>query len=199
MADVNPTASAGGVVPLNLQGMDIETMLMAVQSQRAQMLDDQIKTQLQGVQDRNDQIARLNTVLSTLTAMQNNFPSDAKPNAKFGGSPPWTFEKNANDALKAAGITDLGFTHASAEGYSDSTGWFKTNMAGRVNSATTKAEIDTAITTIKGQIDSASNSQQMDMLRLQSLTNKRNEAYDIMTNFVKKMQDARSSIIANMR
>ncbi|MCM3175706.1 MULTISPECIES: hypothetical protein [Paenibacillus] len=52
---------------------------------------------------------------------------------------------------------------------------------------------------LKNQIDAASNSQQMDMLRLQSMSNKRNEAFDLMTNFVKKMQDSRSSIIGNMR
>lgn len=52
---------------------------------------------------------------------------------------------------------------------------------------------------LKGQIDSLSNSQQMDMLRLQSMSNKRNEAFDVMTNFIKKMQDSRSSIIGNMR
>ncbi|PWW33664.1 MULTISPECIES: hypothetical protein [Paenibacillus] len=52
---------------------------------------------------------------------------------------------------------------------------------------------------LKGQIDALSNSQQMDMLRLQSLSNKRNEAFDVMTNFIKKMQDSRSSIIGNMR
>jgi hypothetical protein len=39
----------------------------------------------------------------------------------------------------------------------------------------------------------------MDMLRLQSLNNKRNEAFDLMSNFVKKMQDSRSSILSNMR
>lgn len=52
---------------------------------------------------------------------------------------------------------------------------------------------------LKGKIDALSNSQQMDMLRLQSMTNKRNEAFDVMTNFIKKMQDSRSSIIGNMR
>ena len=52
---------------------------------------------------------------------------------------------------------------------------------------------------LKDQFDSTTNSQQMDMLRLQSLNNKRSEAFDAMTNFVKKMQDSRSSIIGNMR
>ncbi|KOS68337.1 hypothetical protein AEA09_07055 [Lysinibacillus contaminans] len=52
---------------------------------------------------------------------------------------------------------------------------------------------------LDAQIDSMNNSQQMDMLRLQSMSNKRNEAFDEMSNFLKKMQDARSSIIDNMR
>lgn len=42
-------------------------------------------------------------------------------------------------------------------------------------------------------------SQQLDMLHLQSLSNKRNEAFDTMTKLIKKMQDSRSSILENMR
>jgi hypothetical protein len=58
---------------------------------------------------------------------------------------------------------------------------------------------DALITTINSKIDSLNSTQQMDMLRLQSLTNKRNEAFDLMTNYVKKVQDSRSSIVSNMR
>ncbi|MFJ2047971.1 hypothetical protein ACIOBL_30740 [Paenibacillus taichungensis] len=59
---------------------------------------------------------------------------------------------------------------------------------------------DTAqVQKLKNQIDAMGNSLQMDMLRVQSLSNKRNEAFDVMTNFIKKMQDSRSSIIGNMR
>lgn len=58
----------------------------------------------------------------------------------------------------------------------------------------------TALTVVlRGMIDAEGNSQQMEMLRLQSLSNKRSEAFDVMTNFVKKMQEGRSSIIGNMR
>ena len=42
-----------------------------------------------------------------------------------------------------------------------------------------------AVQALKSQIDAASNSQQMDMLRLQSMSNKRNEAFELMTNFIK--------------
>ncbi|EHK65682.1 hypothetical protein [Achromobacter arsenitoxydans] len=60
---------------------------------------------------------------------------------------------------------------------------------------TNKNEIDAA----KRQVDALGNTQQMEMMRLQSMTGKRNEAFDVMTNFIKKMQDSRSGIIGNMR
>lgn len=110
----------------NVQGMDIETALMAVQSQRAGLLEDQLKNQLEQVQVRNAEISKLKERLVTC--------------------------KNEEEK-----------------------------------------------TLIKQQIDTLSNSQQMDMLRLQSLSNKRNEAFDLMTNFIKKMQESRSSVISNMR
>ncbi|WP_339239113.1 hypothetical protein MKX40_01355 [Paenibacillus sp. FSL R5-0517] len=113
----------------NIQSMDIETALMLVQQERTKLLDAQLQTQIQEVQNRNNYIADLNAQLSIA-------------------------QQNGDEA---------------------------------------------AIQKLKGQIDAASNSQQMDMLRLQSLSNKRNEAFDVMTNFIKKMQDSRSSIIGNMR
>lgn len=110
----------------SLQGMDIENALLAVQSQRAGLLEDQLKNQLEQVQVRNAEISKLNERL-----------------------------------------------------------------------ATCKNEEERAL--IKQQMDTLANSQQMDTLRLQSLSNKRNEAFDTMTNFIKKMQDNRSSILTNMR
>lgn len=110
----------------SLQGMDIENALLAVQSKRAGLLEDQLKNQLEQVQVRNAEISKLNERL-----------------------------------------------------------------------ATCKNEEERAL--IKQQMDTLANSQQMDTLRLQSLSNKRNEAFDTMTNFIKKMQDNRSSAISNMR
>ncbi len=60
-------------------------------------------------------------------------------------------------------------------------------------------QLDTQINQLKDQINTLGSSQQMDMLRMQSLMNKRNEAFDLMTNFIKKMSDSRSSIMGNMR
>lgn len=130
----------GGVNAVDLKGMDIESAMMAVQQQRANLLETQLKDQIAGVQAKNEQIAALNDQLSSL---------------------------NAEKA--------------------------------QTSDATKLTELEIQIQALKSQVDAMSNSQQMDMLRLQSLSNKRNEAFDLMTNFIKKMQESRSSILGNMR
>lgn len=52
---------------------------------------------------------------------------------------------------------------------------------------------------VKTVMDSLSPSLQIDMLRLQSALAKRNEAFEQMAALIRKMQDARTSIIGNMR
>ncbi|MBB6562915.1 hypothetical protein HNP48_005632 [Acidovorax soli] len=211
----------GGVTPMNIQGMDLETAMMAVQSNRANLLETQLKDQIASVQAKNDQIAKLNQALGLMNAIAAKMPSDAKAGDKITNAisaNDYAAEKQLNSALDAAGIRPFpmsgnngsgGRTEAwnnnsnknstadttNANGSVTKSSWYP----GGVNGSTTKGELDGAIQQMKSQIDSMSNSQQMDMLRLQSLSNKRNEAFDLMTNFIKKMQENRSSIIGNMR
>ncbi|WP_455133850.1 hypothetical protein [Microbacterium aurum] len=55
------------------------------------------------------------------------------------------------------------------------------------------------VATLRVERDAVTNTQQMDMLRLASLTDKRSEAFDLMSSFLTKMQGSQSSIIGNMR
>lgn len=128
-ASASSITGINGTSSIDIRSMDLEAAMMAVQQQRANLLEQQLKDQIQAVQDRNAQLAILNSQLN-----------EAKANG---------------------------------------------------DTATAEAR--------QAQIDAVNNSQQMDMLRLQSMSNKRNEAFDVMTNFIKKMQDSRSSIIGNMR
>ena len=165
----------GNVGGMNLSGMDIETALLAVQSQRTQLLDSQLADQIKGVQGRNDSIAKLNSALGSVSTLQGKVDgTDAKSKVPDNAEN----KKLIDDTKKA--LTDAGLDPSKFD-------------------LTTKGGLDAAVTSIKGTVDTQANSQQMDMLRLQSLSNKRNEAFDVMTNFVKKMQDSRSSIIGNMR
>ncbi|NMK47575.1 hypothetical protein [Achromobacter sp. Bel] len=188
------SASVGGIASMNLASMDIETALMMVQSERTKLLDAQLQTQIQEVQNRNALMGELNTLLSSLNALLGQFPSDAKGTDKLESS-----DRNqalATDAAKQAFKLGQDPSPISAIAIKDAAG----NVTGAtVTGLPTRSEVDAAITKVKGQVDAAGNSQQMDMLRLQSMSNKRNEAFDVMTNFVKKMQDSRASIIGNMR
>jgi hypothetical protein len=198
-----------GISNVNIQSMDIETALMMVQGQRTQLLDNQLTSQIQEVQNRNNQISKLNDVLAGLNAAQAMFAGDAKPDAKLGDTQGWKdesvnaaypTERSMNTAMLNADI-NLGLTSAADGALTNSKNadGSEVRVDGGIRGMTTKSQVDAAIAKVKGMIDSAGNSQQMDMLRLQSLTNKRNEAFDVMTNFVKKMQESRSSIIGNMR
>ena len=53
-------------------------------------------------------------------------------------------------------------------------------------------------TRVKGMLDSLSTTSQMDMLKLQILISRRNEAFDLINAFNKKMQDLRSAILTNL-
>ncbi|NIZ03778.1 hypothetical protein [Thalassospira lucentensis] len=59
--------------------------------------------------------------------------------------------------------------------------------------------IDTYINDIKGKIDSLNSTGQLDMIRMQSLMNKRNEAFDTLSNLLQKVQKTLDSIVGNMR
>jgi hypothetical protein len=165
----------GALTSVNIASMDLEAAMMLVQSQRANLLEVQLREQIAAVQARNDQVAKLHTVLSRLNTLEARFPTDASADRLTASLP--NLGTAQTDLATAA--TEAGLAPAPA--------------------SASLGQVRSAVVQVKGMIDSQSNSQQMDMLRLQSLSNKRNEAFDVMTNFVKKMQESRSSIIANMR
>ncbi len=167
---------------LTLDSRDIETALMMVQSERTRMLDAQLQDQIREVQERNRQIARLNDVLAGLNAIVARFPAGSAAGARLDASGTVDQYAAAVDALRSA-ISKAGVTLELGD---DAGSW-------------TKGALDQAVARIKGMIDTQSNTQQMDMLRLQSLTNKRNEAFDVMTEFIRRMEDARKDIIGDMR
>lgn len=55
-------------------------------------------------------------------------------------------------------------------------------------------ELRQAVSRVQGVIDECANRQQDQMLRLQALVNRRNESAEMMSNYVKKMQESRSAI-----
>ncbi|WP_263768591.1 hypothetical protein [Propionivibrio soli] len=182
-----------------IQNMDLETAMMAVQTDRANNLEVQLKEQLKGVADRNKEIATLNKLLTELkTARPGGGDTDKRGDINL----------DLYNRAIAAGLTmPTGGDAVPQEHDSQTIIGYRTLPLGislPIYGKETKYEpkqktFDVWSEEIKGKIDAMSSSQQMDMLRLQSLSNKRNEAFEIMTNFVKKMSDSRASIVGNLR
>jgi hypothetical protein len=169
---------------VRIDGMDLQAAMMAVQASRSSALEAQLKEQLALVAKRNGDIATLNKLLADLRALR---PAGENPEALGNLGPNQKAGREMHARLQAAGLAV------------PATGPDAVVEAGPGIYAAKKRTFDMWMSDIKDKIDASSSSQQMDMLRLQSLNNKRNEAFEIMTNFVKKMSDNRSSIIGNMR
>ena len=216
VSGVQGTTSTQAVALINTAGMDIETALMAVQSQRAQLLETQLSNQIEEVRIRNDKIAKLNQVLNVLNKVSASFKGDAKSGDKIGKDAANKLQGEMKEACDAAGLSlELSDKVDNSKKIAELEKTFGKDSPimkwqidklkaehspdGLFSANTKKGKVEAAVNQVKGMIDTANNSNQMDMLRLQSLTNKRNEAFDLMTNFIKKMQDSRSSIIGNMR
>lgn len=201
-----PVTNSGGInINEMLATADIQTLIQMIQSERVQLMDQQLVEQIKTVQGRNDQIARYNNVLSELNAAAARF-SSTSPTAKLSDTGGWkttephvttgkpvTQGTNVRDsigmALGAAGLDSKELLKATFQAT-------EKGGSGSIDSVT-KGQIDAAITKIKGLIDAESNTQQTDMLRLQSLGNKRNESVEVLTSTQKKHSDANSNIIRN--
>ncbi len=241
---MNAIASANSIVissMAQLESLDLETAMMAVQSQRASLLEDQLKGQLQEVQQRNAQIGKLNDALASARELSAQFSDKDGSTKKMSD----LLKSQKKDYAKTPeGKADIESLKTSWQAkiqaqYPDEKIKFHKDNAFSMSSSSifpvkvgepfeipdnrtaagklveklqtacgaanitleveNKGQLEKTIENLKSMIDSQSNSQQMDMLRLQSLSNKRNEAFELMTNFIKKMQDSRSSIVANLR
>jgi hypothetical protein len=179
---VDAVNGAAGISFSQMQGMDIESMLMAVQGNRANLLEEQLMSEMKNVQAKNEQIAGLNSRLTALTGASQLPYTDNKTAPETALTSAQRAELNKAKVVAPPALTTA------------DTAW---NAS--LDKLTTKGELDKAVTELKGQVDSLGSTQQMDMLRLQSLSNKRNEAFDLMTNFMKKFADKRDAIIGNMR
>jgi len=184
-ANGSSVSGVGGTLrPMDISGLDLETAMLLVQSRRAELLESQLGDRITELQGRNDNIARLNTLLADVAKLR---PSGTDP-LKWANLGADTAQGKAMyKRLQEAGVAI------------PTTGDDRVDEPGTGIHDARQRTFDAWNQQLKARIDEANSTQQMDMLKLQSLSNKRNEAFDLMTNFIKKMADARSSVLGNMR
>lgn len=160
-------------------GESLDTLMMEVQLKRANLLDGALRTQLQKVQDSNGQMSALNSISALLnqnTALFNT--TDTSKNVdSLSAADQATFRANTAQIATICDANGISNTYAS-----------NSSSLGQMNAD---------ITTLKSQVDAVSNTQQTDLLRVQSLSSNYNSALTLASNFLKSMNDNKSGIINN--
>ena len=184
MSGINNDARVGGTFASSLGAanmlggqMNIPELILAIQVERGQILDNQIKGQMEDMQKRNEWLRDANAALGAMRA--------ARPTSQDGGAVSYgTFTdskgqtQNVHEWMQQNGVA------------------IETTGNDRVG---VQSEFDQAIQNLKSSIDTVNNQSQMDMVRLQGLMDKRNQAFDMMTNTISKSSKSLDSIIGNMR
>ncbi|MET1114136.1 MAG: hypothetical protein ABWY08_04155 [Comamonas sp.] len=199
----NQGIASPSIAPSSSAPFNLEDALMAVQMDRVKNMDDQLQTQIEEVQANNIKATKLNEALKLINSMVDKFGSENDPNKTRGIS------AEESKALEAA-LTDLGMdrTQLFGAGFSSNDAYnndpnrremhiFGMTLNGPKPTGYSNVSLSafkTAAATIKGQIDTNSNTQQMFMLRLQSYTNKRGEAFETASTVMKKMHESNVSI-----
>ncbi len=206
------------------QGMDLQSLIMAIESRRADLLDQQLADQTNRMKDLNAKIAQANKIVAKarqareeIQATKNMIQTlkDYKArNWAIGKS--WETGKfdSFHEWFKTRGIEmDVYVRGVISEG---DPGAYDRNIqklekhlqdvAGPIKNLLTDngiqfdaTNMDNNIQSIKGYVDWLNSTSQMEMIRLQSLMNKRNQAYELMTNALQKLSGSLDKIIANVR
>lgn len=157
---------------LNDKQVDLQDLLVAISKSRASIVEDEINPLSERIRNRNSKLETLGTVLSDLTEIQASFASDAEGSTLM--STEYYYSSETQQAL-----IDLGY---------DIPDWC-------LNS---KSEIEGMIQKVKSTIDELNNEAQTDMTRLQSLVDRRDEAYSAATSLMTDVSDSRSNLISNL-
>jgi hypothetical protein len=243
------TFSSSVAVANKLGGqMNIPELLMAIQIERGNILDGQIRDQMADMQKRNEWLREANAALAAMRTARPAKEGDAAVGyGEFKNSdgqrvtvdeffdangiqlPGWDAgsqasarsarEKNAErDAILAlsqqrfAGMEQLrqqiaAEPDANRKAALERALLIKAQEPVRIpgpsvtvpTASGKQAQFDAAIQNLKGAIDTVNSQSQMDMVRLQGLMDKRNQAFDLITNSLSKFSKSMESVIGNMR
>lgn len=174
----------GGMYLMDGQTYDLSTLLMAIGCERAENIEAQILDQAQAMKRRNEILKGLSNIMAELRAMDDSkdlYYADTKDSGvpKPDGSGNYTVAELFNEV--GIGMLEWDKEHGDADWH-----W-------------AKQERQEAIEKIKGTMDSLNSDSQMDMIRLQGLVQKRDTAYESITNLMKTDQKSKDAIVSNLR
>ncbi len=149
---------------------DFQDLMVAISQNRATTVEGEVKPLSTKITNRNKTLEDLGNVLADLTKLQAQFDNDSKGDTRKG-----SLQSSSFNILKSV---------------------FGTLNFSRLDM--TKAEVEEWLQKVKSKIDALNNEAQKDMTRLESLVNRRDEAFSTASDLMSKIGDTRSNAIRNM-
>jgi hypothetical protein len=233
--------------PVPIGDVNIETYMMMVNIERAEMLDGQLKDQLDHMKAQNDELKKLNDLLNKLRSERGNGNDDRKaPNltqeeikllrdhgvdipteTKHEWESPTASTKQLSEALakiteainrgrypgmgggtSGTDVTINGRTvHIPRDASPSDAGRFLQKLypdAHDVSYDVPKGEKGpdydrVYIEATKTAIDSLNSTTQLESIRMQSLSDKRDITYKLMSNLLDKFNQAKQTVVGNLK
>ncbi len=176
------------------KAVDFQDLLVAISKKRAVAIEGEVKPVATAIRSRNNYLDKLGAALSELSSIQASFDSDDK-GAK--DQPGW-ISKATGDLLSSR----LGFSFTTYNSKSDRpgsdtgrAGFYYATWEGKYSA--NKQTIEGMVQKVKSTIDALNNVAQMDMNRLQSIVERRDQAFTAATELMTNVSESRSNLIAN--
>lgn len=162
----------------NLNGVhrDLQDLLVVISQNRATAIEDEVQPLQEIINRRNQRLEKYGTVLAKLTELQGMFTNEDTGTKSVGIGNTITSDDFAA-VMKAIGY----------DGFLEN-GTLSMNKSG----------CDGAVSRIKSSVDEMNNAAQKDMTRLQSIVDRRDEAFSTATTMMTAVSDTRSSLIKNL-
>ena len=151
--------------------IDLQDLMVAVSEWRASSVETEIVPLTSRIKIRNQFLDKLGTALSELTSAEATLPSDAKGTDRCS----FTFSAGTRQC-----IADL------------------PNHRWTLDDNEQKKYLEYFIQLVKSRTDSLNNASETDMSRLQSLVNRRDEAFSTASELMSSISETRSNLIRNL-
>ena len=162
--------SNGGFVVNGGTEVSLGTLLMQLNIDRTKTLDSQIADQMSEIQERNEKLRALNDFLASLRQTRETTGKDNRLKV----------DNDAGGQAIGLGIKDENGNEIkkNIDGWFDYFGLTVTNLDPYAKDAEWQSQVDANIEAVKGYIDTLNSDSQLDMIRLQSLIDKRSVAFE---------------------
>ena len=154
----------------NGKTVDLQDVTIIVAERRATSVEGEVAPLSTRIQNRNKKLEDLGNVLADLTKLQSQFPSDAKGSDRKGSLQQSSFAI-LKEVFGSLDFSDLQMT---------------------------KYEVEEWLQKVKSKIDALNNEGQKDMTRLQSIVDRRDEAFSTASDLMSEISDTRASLIRNL-